>query len=262
MKQSSLKFIAIAAFISLACTTKVSEWVLLNAPADKYLLVYYHKGTLPEPAMLQNSELEKSTRNANMLFRQIPKADIQNPYYALFYKNRLFARYDDSRSMAGMTDSPLRKKIAGELMEGQLCVMLYLTTGNSSKDLKSLEVIRKTLSASPFGNIITLLELNRKNAEENHFVNLLLNMEEDLKTIDEPMLFGVFGRFRVLEPLLAKGISEENIRLMIDFFTADCSCVIKDDLPGISILCEEKWQDPQPARVNLILDENPQLMHH
>jgi hypothetical protein len=128
--------------------------------------------------------------------------------------------------------------------------------------LKSLEVIRKTLSASPFGNIISLVELNRKNVEEYHFINLLLNLEEDLKTIDEPMLFGVFGRFRVLEPLLSKGISEDNIRLMIDFFTADCSCVIKDELPGISILCEEKWQEPQPARVNHILDENPQLMHH
>jgi hypothetical protein len=126
MKQSSLKFIAIAALISLACTTKVSEWVLLNAPADKYLLVYYHKGTLPEPVILQNRELEKSTRKANLLFRQIPKPDLQNPYYALYYKNRLFARYDDSRSLSGLMDSPLRKKIAGELMEGQLCVLLYL----------------------------------------------------------------------------------------------------------------------------------------
>jgi hypothetical protein len=262
MKHFSLKILTIAAFISLACTTKVSEWVLLNAPSDKYLLVYYYKGTLPEPAILQNRELEKSSRKANMLYRQIPKADIQNSYYALYYKNRLFARYEDSRSMAGLTDSPLRKKIAGELMEGQLCVLFYLTTGNTIKDGKGLQEIRKALAVSPFSQIITLVELNRKNAEENHFVNLLLNVEEDLKTIDEPMLFGVFGRFRVLEPLLAKGISEENIRLMIDFFTADCSCVIKDDLPGISILCEETWKDPQPARVNKILDENPQLMHH
>jgi len=262
MKTSGWKIVTIAALISLACTTKVSEWVLLNAPADKYLLVYYHKGTLPEPVILQNRELEKNTRKANLLFRQIPKQDLQNPYYALYYENRLFARVDDSRSLSGLTDSPLRKKIAGELMEGQLCVLLYLTTGNSSKDLKGLEVVRKALSASPFGNIITLVELNRKNEEENHFVNLLLNLEEDLKTIDEPMLFGVFGRFRVLEPLLAKGISEENIRLMIDFFTADCSCVIKDELPGISILCEETWKDPLPARVNKIMDENPQLMHH
>lgn len=261
MKCSGWKIVIVAAWISLACTTKVSEWVLLNAPADRYLLAYYHQGALPDPVIRQNREIEAKIPQANLLFKQVLKKDIDRPYYALYYKNRLFARYDDSRALAGLTSSPMRKKIAAELMEGQLCVLLYLTTGNSVKDMKGMEVIRKTLSASPFGKIITLVELDRNDPEEQHFANMLLNVEEDLKTISEPMLFGIFGQFRVLEPLLAKGISGENIRLMIDFFTADCSCVIKDDLPGISMLCEETWKDPVPARVNKILDENPQLMH-
>ena len=77
-----------------------------------------------------------------------------------------------------------------------------------------------------------------------------------------PMLFGIFGRFRTLEPLIARGISEENIGLMIDFFTADCSCVIKDDLPGISILYKSNWDNPKPALVNAIIDANPFLEHH
>ena len=76
------------------------------------------------------------------------------------------------------------------------------------------------------------------------------------------MLFGVFGKFRALEPLLAKGISQENINLMIDFLTADCSCLIKDDLPGTNILYNGKWENPQTALVNKILDENPNLEHH
>jgi len=84
---------------------------------------------------------------------------------------------------------------------------------------------------------------------------MLLHVESDLKAISEPMLFGVFGRFRALEPLLAKGISEENIHLMIDFLTADCSCLIKDNLPGMSILSDASWDDPKPALVNRILDE-------
>ena len=83
-----------------------------------------------------------------------------------------------------------------------------------------------------------------------------------MKAIHEPMLFGIFGRFRVLEPLLAKGISEENINLLIDFLTADCSCLIKDNLPGISILCNAVWENPRPAMVNNIFDENPNLIHH
>jgi len=88
---------------------------------------------------------------------------------------------------------------------------------------------------------------------------MLLNVEDDLKSIQEPMLFGVFGRFKALEPLLGKGISEENIRLMINYLTAECSCLIKDDLPGTDILFSGSWENPVPALLNKIIDENPAL---
>ncbi|TFG42745.1 MAG: hypothetical protein E4H43_02715 [Bacteroidia bacterium] len=104
--------------------------------------------------------------------------------------------------------------------------------------------------------------MSRNSTEESHFVSLLLNVEDDLKTIPEPMLFGIFGRFRALEPLLGKGITEENIKLMIDFLTADCSCVIKDDLPGMDILFTNSWDNPATAMVNRIFDDNPSLLHH
>lgn len=261
MKPFSVKILIVTAILSLACTTKVSEWMLLNSPADPYLLVYYHKSPIPESVRLENRELESRTKRANIIFRQVQKEDIKKPGYALYYKNRLFSEYTDSHALNGITDSPIRKKIAGELMEGKLCVMLYLLTGNPGKDESGLQVLKKSIAASPFRNIISVLELSRNSSEENHFVSMLLNVEEDLKDIREPMLFGIFGRFRVLEPLLSKGISEENIKLMIDFLTADCSCIIKDNLPGISILYDGSWENPRPAMVNKILDENPGLVH-
>ena len=262
MRSVYLKIILFMAILSLACTTKVSEWVLLNSPAEQYLLVYYHNSALPEPVRQQNKELEGKTKRANLLFRQVLKENIKKPYYALYYNNRLFSEYTDYPALKGISDSPLREKIAGELMEGKLCVLLYLSSGNTTKDEMGLQVVKKSVAASPFGKIISVIELNRNSLEENHFVSMLLNLEEDLKELKEPMLFGIFGRFRVLEPLLAKGISEENIKLMINFFTADCSCVIKDKLPGISILYEGPWENPQPALVNKIIDENPGLVHH
>ena len=111
--------------------------------------------------------------------------------------------------------------------------------------------------SSPFGKIITVLELSRNSKEEAHFASLLLNVEDDLKGIQEPMLFGIFGRFKALEPLLGRGISEENINLMIDYLTAECSCLIKDDLPGTDILFTDKWDNPKPALLNKIIDDNP-----
>ena len=261
MKPIDVKFLIIAAILSLSCTTKVSEWVLLNSPADKYLLVYYHHQDIPQPVVMQHNGLQKKLQPANVLFRSVEKENIEQPYYALYYYNRLFATYKDFSRLENIAFSPVREKIGAELMEGRLCVMVYLKTGDREKDERGLQVVKNTIAASPFGNIISLVELDRKSAEEAHFVSMLLNVEGDLKDIHEPMLFGVFGRFRVLEPLLARGISGENINLLIDFLTADCSCLIKDKLPGISMLSATDWNNPRPALVNDILDANPQLIH-
>ena len=262
MKSIYLKILLIAAILSLSCTTKVSEWFLLNSVPDNYLLVYYYNSTIPESVARQNKDLESRYKSANMLFRSVLKKEIEKPYYALYYNNRLFSEYSDYNSLANIEFSPVREEITSELMAGQLCVMFYLKSGNREKDEKGLQIVKNTVAASPFGKIISIMELDRSNDEEKHFVSMLLNVESDLKNIHEPMLFGIFGRFRVLEPLLAKGISEENINLLIDFLSADCSCLIKDNLPGISILCNANWDNPRPALVNNILDKNPSLIHH
>lgn len=262
MKSIHLKLLIVEAFLSLACTTKVSEWILVNSLPNRYLLVYYHNGTVTEQISLKNSELKNSLKTANVFFKQVKKGDIQQPYYALYYNNRLFSEYADYNAVCGVVFSPLRGTVANELMAGKLCVMLYLKTGNPEKDERGLLAIKNSLALSPFGKLISVVELDRNDAEEKHLVSMLLNVESDLKTIHEPMLFGVFGRFRALEPLVAKGISEENINLMIDFFTADCSCVIKENLPGISILHKTNWENPKPAMVNKIMETNPHLEHH
>lgn len=262
MKRIYLKILLGAALLSLACTTKVSEWILLNEVPDKYVLVYYHNNPLNESERMQNAELKNRFKEANILFTAEMKGDIKTPYYTLYFKNDLIAEFNDFNALKKLANSPLREQIATELKNGKLCVMLYLKTGNEEKDRKGLDSLNKTLQASAFGNIISVLELDRKGVEEKLLVSMLLNVENDLKFIDEPMLFGIFGRFRVLEPLLAKGISEENIKLMIDFLTADCSCLIKDNLPGRSILINDSWENPKPAMVNTILDANPELMHN
>jgi len=261
MKPTYIKIIIIAAVLSMACTTKVSEWVLLNSVPDKYLLVYFHKGALSESAKQQNTKLENRFKSANILLKTKQREDIESPEYALYFNNRLITEYGESNKLADIASSPLREKVASELMAGKLSVLLYLKSGNKQKDENGLQIINKTIAASPFGKVISVMELDRNNVEEKHFVSMLLNVEDDLKDIQEPMLFGIFGRFRALEPLLAKGISEENINLMIDFLTADCSCLIKDDLPGSSILYNGIWENPQTALVNKIMDENPHLEH-
>jgi hypothetical protein len=262
MKKTYYKIIFIAAVLSLACTTKVSEWVMLNSEPDRYMLVYYHKDDISQQVQQQNERIENSFKSANMVFRSVLRDDIKEPYYALLYNNRQFSQFEGYKDLEKLVFSPLREKVASELMNGKLCVMLYLNSGNRDKDERGLQILKNTVAESPFSTIIPVVELDRSSVEESVFVSMLLNVESDLKDIHEPMIFGLFGRFRALEPLLAGGITEENINLMIDFLTADCSCLIKDNLPGISILYDSKWDNPATAMVNAILDANPALIHH
>jgi len=261
MKRIDFKIIVIGALLSMACTTKVSEWVLLNSVPDKYLLVYFHKSEITETIKKQHSEIENRFKSANILLKTMQRDELEKPHYALYFNNRLIFENIDENQLEKLTFSPLREAVAKELMDGKLCVMLYLKSGIPEKDETGLEVVKTSVASSPFADVITVLEVDRKNTEESQFVSLLLNVEDDLKDINEPMLFGIFGKFRALEPLLAKGISKGNINLMIDFLTADCSCLIKDDLPGSSILYNGVWENPETALVNKILDANPHLEH-
>jgi hypothetical protein len=261
MKSFYIKCILIAGVLSLACSTRVSEWVLLNSDPNQYTLVYLHKNSETEKIKLQNATLNGQLSAGNVKFKSLVSEDADHPYYALYYGSRLFSKYDDPGQLKDLISSPLRNKIAAELMAGKLCVMVYLQSGNSEKDLKGLTTVKESVAEAPFGAIIPVVEVSRNDAAEKHFVSMLLNVESDLKNIKEPMVFGVFGRFKALEPLLSGGITKENIALMIDFLTADCSCLIKDDLPGTDILFVNKWDTPATALVNAILDANPSLIH-
>ena len=259
MKRKFFTIILLAALISLACTTRVSEWVLLNSTPQQYSLIYFHKGSISESVKKQNQKLAEGISTSNIQFKTVSRKEIAEPYYGLYYEGRLFSKYKTVDDLRGLTSSPLREKVVDELMAGKLCVMLFLKTDNKEKDEKGLNTLLSTIESSPFGKIITVLELSRNSREELHFASLLLNVEDDLKDIQEPMLFGIFGRFKALEPLLGRGISEENINLMIDYFTAECSCLIKDDLPGTDILSLNQWENPQTALLNKIIDDNPML---
>jgi len=259
MKRRFFTVILLASIISLACTTRVSEWILLNALPNQYTLVYFHNKSLSESVKSQNQKLADGINSANVQFKTVNRQDIKESYYGLYYEGRSFSTFKTMDELRGLTSSPLREKVAAELMAGKLCVMLYLKTDNKEKDEKGLKELHSAIESSPFGNIITVVELSRNSREERHFASLLLNVEDDLKDISEPMLFGIIGKFKALEPLLGRGITKENIKLMIDYFTAECSCLIKDDLPGTDILFTDQWENPQTALLNKIIDDNPSL---
>ena len=79
MKPFYYKIIILAGLISLACTTRVSEWVLLNALPEQYSLIYFHNGPLTETVKKQNLAVDESLKTANIQFKTVNRQDIKEP---------------------------------------------------------------------------------------------------------------------------------------------------------------------------------------
>ncbi len=120
MRSYYLKIVIIAALLGMACTTKVSEWVLINADPDKYALVYYHNGTIPTPVKQQHSELENMTKTANLLFRTVLQENIEKPYYGLYYQNRLISEYADYNALSTVAFSGFEEAFSYNSEKGKV----------------------------------------------------------------------------------------------------------------------------------------------
>ncbi|MCB1088647.1 MAG: hypothetical protein KDM63_16535, partial [Verrucomicrobiae bacterium] len=55
------------------------------------------------------------------------------------------------------------------------------------------------------------------------------------------MVFPVFGRGRLLEPLIGKGVRSENVMEYATYICGACSCEVKDQNPGVDLLIAADW---------------------
>ncbi len=159
-----------------------------------------------------------------------------------------------------LTHSPKRRQLAESLIKGESVVWVFVPSGHPEKDARAKALIRreldlalKSLEKMPYYILVgsrkqklrygfSILELSRNEPEERFFLEMLVNSEPDLaKHTDEPMVFPVFGRGRLLGCLFGELISEDNLQSAIALLAASCSCEVKALNPGIDLLVAADW---------------------
>ncbi|MCB1210471.1 MAG: hypothetical protein KDK97_14155 [Verrucomicrobiales bacterium] len=177
-------------------------------------------------------------------------------------------------------DSPVRQELRKRLLTGQSAIWLLVESGDKVKDdaatktlTEALEKAQSTLelpdgvitqdeaekpgstrahenavdtlqSTLPLKIDFSVLRLSRTDPKEAALLAMLLHIEPDLADFTgEPMAFPVFGRGRILEPLIGKGIHEGNVLEHSTYLCGACSCEVKDQNPGIDLLMAANW-DP------------------
>ncbi len=164
-------------------------------------------------------------------------------------------------------DSPLRRETAARLLRGESAVWVFIDIGDQEKDnaafrrlenqLKELQQslklpelrennpedrIERGPGAPELRIAFSLLRLSRADPAEAVLLQMLLNVEEDLKTLAEPMVLPVFGRGRALYALVGKGINAETIGEACRFVTGPCGCEVKRQNPGLDLLMSTPWE--------------------
>lgn len=188
-----------------------------------------------------------------------------------------------------LVDSPARRELAARILRGESSVWVLVESGDKAKDDEAAGVLEEKLDLAqnslelPEGvigkdeslsevdgpidheNILqsdvplkidfSVLRIGRLDLDESIFLTMFLNLEDDLGELSsEPMVFPVFGRGRVLEPLVGRGISEGNILEYSGYLCGACSCEVKDQNPGMDLLMAVNW-DAAMAGSEVIIDK-------
>jgi hypothetical protein len=224
--------------------------------------------------------------NLQVTFKQVegpgkPKVTLRFPGESRIKVNAWSGQLNQT-SVKSIVHSPARKEIAKRLIAGESAVWIFLESGNLEKDTSALEITKenldnlqktlllpeeniKELTGTDYDPSIVIAEENedkvkisfsivsvsRQDPEEKFLVDLLLKTESDLLEFDEPMIFPVYGRGRILYAILGKGINKEIITKACVFLTGPCSCKAKALNPGVDMLLSVDW-DSQLSEVLLV----------
>ncbi|MBN1909306.1 MAG: hypothetical protein JW818_06180 [Pirellulales bacterium] len=268
-----------------ACDTPVYRYAIYNWAASPYHLFYLHEG--PEsseeakakkaleavameepPANLELHEADVSDpKQKEMLPGLVAKAWAKHepagsPLYLVVSPTgqMLFSGQLDPATLRAMLDSPLRKRIARLLEEGNAAVLVLLTgpdaQANRQAKRTAQELIDQVKSFDRFEELadalrgtsatgkpqLAMVEVSRTDPKETWFVRNLLGVEDDLDEFPtEPMVFAVHGRGRTLLPYVGKGITLRNLGRCVLFLAGACSCEAKSGNPGADLLFRWDW---------------------
>lgn len=272
---------------AFACSTPVFRYALERWPADPYEIVVTHRGALEGEAKQASDALDAAYRDAEETANIYPRFEdlsgggaegaadeakaADSPRMAAYFppgphsREPIWSAPLTAENVQALVDSPLRKKIAAELIGGKTAVWIFLKCGDKAKDAAALQLLQDQLKeiapqmqpSDPMpivyydGTIqeaealkieFATLELDRGDPKEAFLVAMLMASEPDLKDyIGEPMAFPVFGQGRALFALVGPGINKDNIFEACAFLSSDCSCEVKAMNPGVDLLIKADW---------------------
>ncbi len=188
----------------------------------------------------------------------------------------------ETASAHALVRSPAREELARRVLGGESGVFVLLECGDAAKDDAAARLVEEELAklekllrlpelvdglwndpiydaqgAPELRLDFSVLRVSRTDPAERALVSMLLGMEEDLRTLEGPMVFPVYGRGRVLWALVGEGINAENLLEAGAFFVGPCSCTVKEQNPGTDLLAVVEWDAALTGEASAIPEVEP-----
>lgn len=165
-----------------------------------------------------------------------------------------------------IVQSPLRTEIAERILSGDSAVWVLIECSDPDKNAQALDTLQTQLDRMqqkltlPSREVLeaddqyqaetavelrigfSIVQLSRRDASEEVFLEMLLHSEADLASFDEPIAVPVFGRGRTYFALVGKGINASTIDESCRFLCGDCSCQVKALNPGRDLMLAVDWE--------------------
>lgn len=172
--------------------------------------------------------------------------------------------------MAKVVDSPLRRRVADDLLAGKTAVwIVYEGTGEIETEAaaalitKRLDHLRTVVelpaqeeeldwgggggqgrpsSQIPLQIDFAVHRLARDDTAEEMLIRQVEHLDPEFSASGRPMALVVFGRGRVI-PLFSEELTEATVDEVTLFLCGACSCQVKALNPGIDFLFSTNWED-------------------
>ena len=268
------------------CSVPVFRYALERWPADAYDVFVMHEGTLSEEEQETVTWLEDNSVDSKYYFnykletvsinsktpdvlRNIWKSAGSPDYpcivsmYPRLTNITHIAWYGKlTQSNAEMLiDSPARREIAKNILDGQSGVWVLIESGNKEADDAAEDTLRAELENLDDGLLLpeqkiylsqtigeihikfSVLRITRSNPAESAFLSMLINCDPELEQYaSRPIAFPVYGRGRLLYVLAGDEINAVNIYQFCAFLAGPCSCEFKAMNPGLDLLMCVNWE--------------------
>lgn len=255
----------------LACSTPVCQYALENWPADAYEVLVSSNGPVTT-ALKASCEgalggSGAALPNASLRFLQDAALTAAEVRLTVRFPDRpegqppVWTGALSAERLRWIVDSPVRARLAEELVRGAAAVFLFLPCGDTAVDAAAgarlraaLEEMSRTLTWPPTVTDVPaaeaapaapprfpILEVPNQDPAEGFLRAMLVASEADLAGLREPMAFPVFGRGRALYAIVGAGLNRDVVAEACAFVTGACSCQVKAQNPGVDLLLRADW---------------------